>query len=127
MPDSIRNQLQRVLDASDRSITWLATSAGYSDHNVLSRFLRGKTDIKVDRLECLAELMGCRVVLVPSEPAGDHLDAIAAALSAEDRELLARLAAVLPAVPSDVKGTLGYMITGWEDSYDLPQRQTREK
>lgn len=127
MPDSIRNQLQRVIDAANASITGLATGAGYSDHNVLSRFLRGEVNIKVDRLERIAELVGCRVVLVPSEPAGDHLDAIAAALSVEDRELLARLAAVLPAVPPEVKGTLGYMITGWEGSYDLPQRQTREK
>ena len=109
------------------SISELARRLGYSDHNVVSRFLSGERNLKQDRLEAWADACGYRLALVPKQASAVDLEAVAAPLPERQRELLARLALVLDDLPEGGVTALEHLVTGWEQSQasQAPNRHRR--
>lgn len=116
MRSDLRGQLQRALERSGMSISELARRLGYSDHNVVSRYLIGVRELKGERIEAWAEATGYRIALVPEQPSAVDLDAVAAPLPDDQRELLARLAAVMADLPDGAIAALEHLVTGWEQT-----------
>lgn len=118
MTGPIRDQLQAAMERADLKQSELARRMGYADHNVVSRVISGKTQPPADRIEAWAAICGFRVQLVPLEPVADDLEEVAAALDADQRELLARIAGLLPALHQVERDMLQTMIRGLEEKYE---------
>lgn len=115
----IVGRLKAIREAAGLSLEDVAVACGWQDHTQASRVERGLKPTSIEKIEAWIDRCGYDVYIVnrAGRPGSDEIGPLLARLNRDQRELLLRLARLVPDLESSDAGRLTHDVEYLERRY----------